>query len=109
MPSGVVKAWLPDRGFGFITEDGGDDVFVHAKQLPPALKTLNPGVRVRFKLRDTARGLQACDVVLEMPGDEPYELTETQFLAELVTMLPNIREIHQRRLLDWGKGHGWVT
>jgi cold shock protein len=108
MSAGVVKAWITDRGFGFITEDGGDDVFMHAKQLPPGLKTLNIGVRVRFKKRDTPRGIQACDVVLEMPGDEVYELTEDKFLAEVRELLPNIREIHQQRLLDWARGHGWV-
>jgi cold shock CspA family protein len=103
---------MEDRGFGFITDDDGPDVFVHVKSLPDSLNGLTPKARVRFDKKETARGIQAINVSLVGGNDddlsEPHVLPEAQFLGELKKVLPNLREIYIQALLDWGKDHGWV-
>ena len=48
MPTGIVKMWIEDRGFGFIAPDeGGADVFCHAKNLD-GCSELIPGAAVEY-------------------------------------------------------------
>ena len=67
MPTGKVRFYDDEKGFGFITSDEGQDVFLHATALPAgaAVKT---GTRVEFGIADGKRGPQALSVhVLEAP------------------------------------------
>jgi CspA family cold shock protein len=67
MPTGKVRFYDDEKGFGFITSDDGQDVFLHATALPAgaAVKT---GTRVEFGIADGKRGPQALSVhVLEAP------------------------------------------
>lgn len=108
MAQGKVKVWLEDRGFGFITEDGGDDVFVHAKSLPPGMRQLSPGTRVLFAKRRTQRGMQAVDVELAtMATAGPDVLTESEFARELVSYMESSSDTASA-LLDMARYHGWV-
>ena len=61
---GTVKFYDPVRGFGFIAADeGGHEVFVHYRALSRAgLEILEPGERVRFRIEEVPRGLQASDI-----------------------------------------------
>ena len=45
MPTGKVKWYDTDKGFGFLADDEGGDVFVHANALPEGTTTLGPGTR----------------------------------------------------------------
>ena len=55
MATGTVKTWN-DRGFGFIRpDDGGDDIFVHARSLPGGVEELNVGDRLRYDERPNSR------------------------------------------------------
>jgi len=60
MPTGVVKFFNTQKGFGFIQpDDGSKDVFVHVSALERAgMSTLNEGQKVRFEVV-TERGKQA--------------------------------------------------
>ena len=60
MPTGTVKWFNPDKGFGFIQpEDGGKDVFVHITAVQAAgLQTLNENQKVTYEVV-TERGKQA--------------------------------------------------
>jgi CspA family cold shock protein len=111
---GTVKAWMEDRGFGFITEDGGGDVFAHVKSLPSGVKQLAPKTRVSFEKKHTERGVQAVNIVLgeSAEGDGPELpcdlLSEAEYLTELRVIQPPLREVHKQALLDSAKEHGWV-
>lgn len=63
--TGTVKWFNPDKGFGFITQEGGgDDVFVHFRAIvDEGFKSLNEGQRVSFEIENGQKGLQAANVV----------------------------------------------
>ena len=58
MANGTVKFFNPDKGFGFITPDGGNkDVFVHISAVERAgLRTLNDGQKVSYELENDRQG-----------------------------------------------------
>ncbi|HLG30090.1 MAG TPA: cold-shock protein [Candidatus Brocadiales bacterium] len=64
MPTGTVK-WFNDRkGFGFITQDNGEDVFVHHTAIKgEGYKSLAPEDKVEFETTQDAKGLRAANVV----------------------------------------------
>ncbi|WP_131764703.1 cold-shock protein [Candidatus Protofrankia californiensis] len=68
MPTGRVKWFDVDKGFGFLSRDDGGDVFVHKAALPPGVDKLKPGDRVEFGIAASRRGDQALSVrVLAAP------------------------------------------
>lgn len=68
MPTGKVRFYDEEKGFGFITTDDGQDVFLHATALPQGTTSLKAGARLEFGVADGKRGLQALSVrVLEAP------------------------------------------
>jgi len=61
--SGTVKWFNDAKGFGFIEQEGGEDVFVHFRSLRgEGYRTLKHGARVEFALSETEKGFQAEDV-----------------------------------------------
>lgn len=64
MQQGTVKWFDPEKGYGFIEVEGGDDVFVHYSAITgEGFKTLDEGQRVEFNVVQGARGPQAENVV----------------------------------------------
>ena len=64
MKTGVVKWFNNEKGFGFISVEGGDDVFAHFTAIQgEGFKTLEEGQAVSFEIVDGARGPQAANVV----------------------------------------------
>ena len=93
MPTGKVKWFNADKGFGFLAEDDGEDVFVHRDALPSGVTELKPGQRVEFGIVQGRKGNQALSVrVLDpvpsvvratrKPADEMAPLVE-----DLIKML----------------------
>ncbi len=69
MPTGKVKWFDVDKGFGFLSQEGGADVYVHADALPAGTTSLKPGTRVEFGIAQGRRGEQALQVrVLDSPA-----------------------------------------
>ncbi|MFI0373677.1 cold-shock protein [Actinomadura sp. KC06] len=62
MPTGKVKWYDSDKGFGFLTRDDGGEVFVHSSALPGGVTTLRPGQRIEFGVVEGRRGQQALQV-----------------------------------------------
>lgn len=64
MSTGTVKWFSDSKGYGFITRDDGEDVFVHFSAIRgDGFRTLSEGDQVEFEVRETERGLQAANVV----------------------------------------------
>jgi CspA family cold shock protein len=63
MPEGRVKWFNEKKGYGFISRDDGDDVFVHFSEIKmDGFKTLVENQEVTFEIKDGPRGPQAIDV-----------------------------------------------
>ncbi|WP_209648082.1 cold-shock protein [Kibdelosporangium banguiense] len=77
MPTGRVKWYDSEKGFGFVTQDGGEDVYVRASALPPGVQGLKAGQRIEFGVADGRRGPQALSV-------------------RLVDPVPSVAEAHRR-------------
>jgi CspA family cold shock protein len=66
MNEGTVKWFNSEKGFGFITQDAGDDVFVHFSAIQAdGYKTLEEGQKVNFDIEEGQRGPQASNVVAQ--------------------------------------------
>lgn len=64
MATGMVKWFNAEKGYGFITSDEGNDVFVHYSAITgEGFKSLDEGQRVEFNVVDGNRGPQAENVV----------------------------------------------
>ena len=68
MPTGKVKFYDKDKGFGFVSRDDGGDVFVPKSALPSGVEELKAGSRVEFGVAAGQRGEQALSLtVLDAP------------------------------------------
>ena len=96
MPTGKVKWYDTEKGFGFLATEEGDEVFVHASALPAGLEALKPGSKVEFCIADGKRGPQALSIRVL---DAPVSVTKTTrkpaddmavILEDLIKLLDNV-------------------
>ena len=73
MPSGRVKWFSLEKGFGFIESDEGEDVYLASSSLPAGITSVKPGTKLEFGVADGRRGPQALSVVII---DAPPSLAE---------------------------------
>ncbi len=69
MPTGKVKWYDAEKGFGFLSREDGEDVYVRSSSLPEGVTTLKAGTRVEFGVLSGRKGDQAHQVrVLDAPA-----------------------------------------
>jgi len=89
VPQGTVKWFSTQKGYGFITQDEGGDIFVHVTGLSPGTTGLEENQRVEFELSEGRKGPQATDVKpasaaapAAAPAAEPEPEAEPEAEAE---------------------------
>lgn len=102
MPTGKIKWYDSDKGFGFVTQDGGEDVYVRSNALPPGVQTLKAGQRIEFGVAEGRRGPQALSVKLldpppsvvearRRPAEELHGLIEDMIKLLELKVQPDLR------------------
>ncbi len=91
MPTGRVKWYDAEKGFGFLSQEDGEDVYVRSSALPDGVEGLKAGQRVEFGLASGRRGPQALSLKLL---DPPPSLTRTRREAASVEHKHSPDELH---------------
>jgi CspA family cold shock protein len=102
VPTGRVKWYDSEKGFGFVTQDGGEDVYVRASALPAGVAGLKAGQRIEFGMAEGRRGPQALSVKLldpppsivearRRPAEELHGLIEDMIKLLEGTIQPDLR------------------
>ncbi|OLE26543.1 MAG: cold-shock protein [Actinobacteria bacterium 13_1_20CM_3_71_11] len=102
MPTGRVKWYDTEKGFGFLTRDDGGDVFVHKAALPEGVDELKPGQKVDFGIVESRKGNQALAVKLvdappsvaelrRRPPEELHGLIEDMIKVLEAKVMPDLR------------------
>ena len=102
VPTGKVKWFDADKGFGFIAREGGDDVHVRSSALPAGVTTLKPGQKIEFDVADGRRGPQALRVLVvdappsvvaatRRPAEELHGLLDDMIKLLESKALPDLR------------------
>ncbi|MCW2942364.1 MAG: cold-shock DNA-binding domain protein [Actinomycetia bacterium] len=106
MPTGKVKWYDTDKGFGFLTRDDGGEVFVHSSALPSGVTALKTGQRVEFGVVEGRRGQQALSVqpieappsvvkaVAKAKRKKPDEMVP--IIEDLIKLLDEVSETYRR-------------
>jgi CspA family cold shock protein len=98
VPSGKVKWFNAEKGFGFLAREGGPDVFVHKDALPAGTAELKPGQRVEFGIVQGRRGDQALQVQVLDPLPSVVAATRKKpddmvpIIEDLIKLLDGVSE-----------------
>ncbi len=101
MPTGKVKWYDAEKGFGFLSREEGEDVFVRSDALPAGTTSLKAGTRVEFGIVQGRRGDQALQVqVLDAPASisrgmrkKPAQMEP--IVEDLITLLEGVQHAYR--------------
>ncbi|MBA2772630.1 MAG: cold-shock protein [Nocardioidaceae bacterium] len=102
MPTGKVKWYDAEKGFGFLTTDDGGDVFVRSDALPSTVTTLKSGSRVEFGLVQGRKGDQAIQLSLLDPTPSVAKASRKKpddmvgIVEDLMKLLENLEQTYRR-------------
>jgi cold shock protein len=104
VPTGKVKWFDSEKGFGFLARDDGGEVFVHSSALPAGTTALKQGQRVEFGIVEGRKGAQALQVrlleapptvaVSKHPRKKPDEMIP--IIEDLMKLLDGISDVYRR-------------
>jgi CspA family cold shock protein len=102
VPTGKVKWYDTEKGFGFLSKDDGGDVFVHSSALPAGVTALKPGQRVEFGVAEGKRGEQALSIhvlepipsVVAAQRKKPDDMVA--IIEDLIKLLDGISNTYRR-------------
>jgi cold shock protein len=77
VPTGKVKWYDAEKGFGFLSQEDGEDVYVRSSALPDGVEGLKSGQRVEFGVASGRRGPQALSLKLIDPPPSPLRTRHT--------------------------------
>lgn len=103
MPTGKVRFFDAEKGFGFITKDDGGDVYVRSNALPEGVTSLKAGQRVEFGVIEGRKGEQALSLtVLEAPPSLSKALRKKPedmavIIEDLIKMLDGLGNDYRHR------------
>lgn len=103
MPTGKVRFFDAEKGFGFITKDDGGDVYVRSNALPEGVASLKAGQRVEFGVIEGRKGEQALSLtLLEVPPSLSKALRKKPedmavIIEDLIKMLDGIGNDYRHR------------
>lgn len=104
MPTGKVKFYDKDKGFGFVSRDDGGDVFVPSSALPSGMDELKAGTRIEFGVAAGKKGEQALSVtVLDAPPTLAGARRSADELQAMVEDLIKLLEARVQPTLRRGK------
>ncbi|MEO8827074.1 cold-shock protein [Lapillicoccus sp.] len=93
MPTGKVKWYDADKGFGFLADDDGSDVFLHANALPEGVTTLKGGTRVEFGIVEGRRGNQALQLRVLDPAPSVVASQRAARRPPVDQMVPVVEDV----------------
>ena len=91
VPTGRVKWYDAEKGFGFLSQEEGEDVYVRSSALPAGVEALKAGQKVEFGMAAGRRGPQALSLKIL---DSPPSLTRTRREASTVEHKHTPDELH---------------
>jgi CspA family cold shock protein len=105
-----VKWFNAEKGFGFLSDDEGEDVFVHRDALPTGVTELKPGQRVEFGIVQGRKGSQALSVRVLEPMPSVVRATRkpaeemTPIVEDLIKLLDGVsNSLRRGRYPDRGE------
>lgn len=108
MPTGKVRFYDEDKGFGFVSSDEGDDVFVPRSALPAGETTLPRGAKVEFDIVAGKRGDQALHVRLLDPApsvSRGMTIRDRKPAEEMVVVVEDLITLLDQASTSLRKGH----
>ncbi|MDP9443877.1 MAG: cold-shock protein [Actinomycetota bacterium] len=102
MPTGKVKWYDAEKGFGFLTRDDGGDVYVRSAALPTGVITLKPGTRVEFGVVQGRKGDQALQLRVLDPTPSLSKAMRKNpedmvvIVEDLIRLLDSIEQTYRR-------------
>lgn len=102
VPTGRVKWYDAEKGFAFVSQDGGEDVYIRKSALPQGVEALKSGQKLEFGVADGRRGPQALSVRLidpppsvaearRRPAEELHGLVEDMIKLLEAKVQPDLR------------------
>ncbi|CAN5348373.1 cold-shock protein [soil metagenome] len=108
MPTGKVRFFNEEKGFGFLASDEGQDVYVHASALPSGVDVLQRGARVEFDVAAGRRGDQALSVRLLEPAPsvaKSVAIRDRKPADEMVVVVEDLITVLDRTGSSLRRGH----